>query len=100
MSTHRVVQSPTCIASAFVLAVAGLSGCSDWTIPACRHSYSKRGDQQAIAELIQDFRKTLTLVQREKNVILLSEVRNFVTSRNLVAMEDWVCRAQKQYGSP
>jgi hypothetical protein len=82
---------------AILLAV---SGCSDWNLPACRNSYSKRGDQQAIQELTEQFRTTVALVQRKKNIMLLSEARSIVTSHNLMAMEDWVCRAQKQYGTP
>ena len=75
-------------------------GCSDWTIPACRSSYSKRGDARALQDLTEQFQKTVGVVQRENNIFLLSEARNIVSSRNFVAMEEWVCRAQKQYGKP
>lgn len=78
----------------------GVLGCSEWTVPACRQSYSKRGDRQAISELVREFRRTVRVVQREKNIILLRESQGIVAAVDFVAMEDWVCRAQKQYGSP
>jgi len=74
-----------------------LSACGN---PACNHSYSSRGDRESIRELVQDFQKTLRVVQREKNLILLSRAREIIRSRDYLEMEEWVCTAQKQYGRP
>lgn len=79
--------------------VTFLSACSDLETPACQQSYSKRGDSVAISELVEEFRATVARVRDEGNLILLSEARDVSRSQNLVAMEDWICRARKLYGT-
>lgn len=77
-----------------------LASCADWTIQACRQTYSARGDASAIAELRKEFNRTLSIVRSKQNQILVREAIIARENRSYVAMEDWVCRAQKQYGSP
>ena len=67
---------------------------------ACQREYSSRGTQEAIQELVADFQATVRLVRSHSNVIMLSEAQAIAKQRNLAAMEDWTCRAQKQYGLP
>jgi hypothetical protein len=69
-------------------------------IPACEHLYSNKGDREAITALIADFNTTLPIVQNKGNVMMLSELDSVFHPENFMALEDWVCRAQKLYGRP
>lgn len=81
------------------LVLLALSACSR-SIPACDHAYTKQGDSQAARDLYADLKRTIPEVQKHHNAMLLSQVRSIVQSRNFIEMEDWVCRAQTQYGLP
>ena len=70
------------------------------SVPACRGAYSKTGDQKSVDQLVKDFKATVTLVRKHDNRILLSEAVSIVEKHNLRAMEEWTCRAQRQYGRP
>ena len=80
--------------------IAVSAGCTDVTIPACQQAYSNKGDREAVAELVNEFRQTVAFVREKENVILLSGANSIGNQSDLLAMESWVCRAQTQYGSP
>lgn len=61
-----------------------LGACSE-SPPACRQSYSNRGDRQAIQELVADFRDTVGKVRSHGNLMLLQEAQTINQSRDLVA---------------
>jgi hypothetical protein len=98
MLRPRIAHRETAWVCITSLVASCMAGCSD--IPACRQAYSKQGDRAAIAELTDQFRMTVPRVQEKGNLILLSEAQSITRERDFVAMEEWVCRAQKQYGSP
>ena len=67
-------------------------------IPACQGVYTFTGDQQAIRLLVKDFKATVWMVRKQGNRILLLEGMKVKT--DFRSMENWVCRAQRQYGRP
>lgn len=81
-----------------IIAVFQLSGCTEFTSPACRGVYSKTGSQEAISELVNEFQKALALVMEKDNLILLSGASQ--SHKDLLKMEVWTCEVHKTYGRP
>lgn len=81
------------------LMILGLLGCGQQS-KACQKAYSSQGTHEAIHDLVADFRATVALVRAHNNLILLSEAQSVAQRRDLGAMEEWTCRAQKLYGLP
>lgn len=75
-----------------------LVSCAEWTSPACRGYYTKKGNSEAISELIEEYTDAIDLASSEDNFILLSRVSSIGT--NLVAMEEWTCKVHKTLGRP
>lgn len=69
-------------------------------IPACDQVYSNKGDRESISLLMADYRSTVPMVRSNGNVMLLSAGIRNAQAGNYVAVEAWVCRAQKLYGRP
>ena len=73
---------------------------SSKNIPACEQFYSSKGNQESISALVEDYQATLSVVQKNGNIIMLSELNSILPPKNFVALENWVCKAQKLYGRP
>lgn len=80
--------------------MTGLQEDNESSIPACLAAYSKKGNKEALDQLVREFRTMVTVASGKQDIFLLSEAQIFEKSEDLLQMEEWVCKAQKKYGRP
>lgn len=76
----------------------GMAPFESLTSPACRGDYTGRGDNEAKQELLKEYRAAIKLAQKNKNRLLLSQLRKH--KGDFLAIETWTCAVHKAHGRP